>query len=71
LKITDVTAGGPAANAGIAIDDKIVAIEGIPLDAIKPDIAKKLLSSGVVGVGQTVKLGLEKGSIVSMTAVKW
>jgi hypothetical protein len=71
LKVTDVTAGGPAAGAGIVAGDMIVSIEGIPIEALKADIAKKLLSSGVVGVGQTVKLGLENGRVVSVTSVKW
>lgn len=71
LEVTSVTPGSPAEGAGIVVGDKITTVETIPLKTIGIEIVKKLLSSGTVGVGQTVRLGLEKGSIVSMTSVKW
>lgn len=71
LEVTSVSDGGPAAAAGIVTGDRIVTIEGIPVAAIGAELAKKLLSSGTVGTGETLKLGLEKGSVVPVTSVKW
>lgn len=71
LEITAVTAGSPAEAAGIVVGDRIVTIETLPVKAIGVEIVKKLLSSGTVGVGQTVRLGLEKGSVATVTSVKW
>jgi len=71
LEVTSVTAGSPAEGAGIVIGDKIVTIETIPVKTIGLEIVKKLTSSGTVGVGQTIHLGLEKGSMVTVTSVKW
>jgi hypothetical protein len=71
LEVTSVTPGSPAEGAGIVVGDKITTVETLPIATIGAEIVKKLLSSGTVGVGQTVRLGLEKGSIVSVTSVKW
>jgi Carboxypeptidase regulatory-like domain/PDZ domain len=71
LEITSVTAGSPAEAAGIVVGDRITTVETLPIKAIGVEIVKKLLSSGTVGVGQTVHLGLEKGSIATVTSVKW
>ena len=71
LEVVGVTPGSPAEGAGIVVGDKITAIEMIPVKTIGAPIVQKLLSSGTVGVGQTVRLSLEKGSIVSVTSVKW
>ena len=66
-----VVPGTPAEGAGIVVGDKITTVEMVPVAQIGAEIVKKLLSSGTVGVGQTVRLGLEKGSVVSVTSVKW
>jgi Carboxypeptidase regulatory-like domain len=71
LEITSVTEGSPAQAAGIVVGDRIVTVETLPVKAIGVEIVKKLLSSGIVGVGQTVHLGLEKGSTATVTSVKW
>ena len=71
LEVTSVTPGTPAEGAGIVVGDKITTVEMVPVAQIGAEIVKKLLSSGTVGVGQTVRLGLEKGSVVSVTSVKW
>lgn len=71
LKVTSVKEGGPAAAAGIVAGDKITALEGQAVKALTPALAQKLIASGAVGVGQSVKVTLERGSTVVLTAVKW
>ena len=71
LDVTSVTPGGPAASAGIVAGDKITAIDGHAITDITPKIAQTALSSGTVGVGQTVSLALERGATVSVTSIKW
>src|SRR5688500_18091671 len=71
LKVTSVKEGGPAALDGVQVDDKITAIEGQPIKQLTSSTAQKLISSGTVGVGQTVKVTLARGPTLSLTAVKW
>ncbi|MGE3547145.1 MAG: carboxypeptidase regulatory-like domain-containing protein, partial [Kofleriaceae bacterium] len=71
LKVTMVVDGGPAAAAGLKVDDVIVSIDGRPVTDIGVDTAGLLLSSGSVGVGQTIRLGLTSGATIAVTSVKW
>jgi C-terminal processing protease CtpA/Prc len=72
LQVTSVKEGGPAALAGVKVDDKITAIEGHPLAYFGgPMSAQKLIASGAIGVGQTVSITLERGQTIALTSVKW
>lgn len=74
LTVASVKAGGPAEASGVQVGDKITSVNGIPVATLTPEIAKTLMSSGVVGVGQTFLLGLERAGApvqVSVVAVKW
>ena len=71
LKVTSVKDGGPAAQAGIVVGDKITALAGQPVKALTPTLAQKLIASGSIGVGQTVTVTLERGTTVELTSIKW
>ncbi|MDX2086246.1 MAG: carboxypeptidase regulatory-like domain-containing protein [Kofleriaceae bacterium] len=74
LVVSSVTDGGPAKAAGVQVGDRIMALDGREVASLTPGIAKLLLSSGTVGVGQTVALTLERAGTpvqVSVTSVKW
>ncbi len=71
LAVTLVQPGGPAAQAGIVVGDKIISIDGKSVADLTPDIAQKVLSSGVIGAGWVLVLGLERGATVTVTAAKW
>jgi len=71
LTVSNVKEGGPAAGAGILVGDKITALDGQPVKDFSPMVARSLLESGSVNVGQTVTLTLERGPTVTLTAVKW
>ncbi|HVK86700.1 MAG TPA: carboxypeptidase regulatory-like domain-containing protein [Kofleriaceae bacterium] len=74
LLVASVTAGPPAEAAGVKEGDRILSIDGRDVATMTPGIAKLLLQSGTVGVGQTVALGLDRAGTpvqVSLTSVKW
>jgi hypothetical protein len=71
LTVTNVKEGGPAALAGIVAGDKITALDGRSIKELTPIPATKLLESGSVGVGQTVKVTLQRGPSMTLTAIKW
>jgi protocatechuate 3,4-dioxygenase beta subunit len=71
LAVTMVQPGGPAANAGIVVGDKITQIQGTSVTDVTPKVAQQLISSGTIAAGQTISLTLARGSTVSVTAVKW
>ena len=71
LKVTNVKEGGPAAGAGVQVGDRITELEGKPVKALTPMLAQKLISSGAIGIGQTVTLTLERGAQVTLTSIKW
>lgn len=74
LMVSSVKGGGPAEGAGVQVGDKITTVNGVPVATLTPDIAKTLMSSGVVGAGQTFQLGLERAGTpvqVPLVAVKW
>jgi hypothetical protein len=74
LTVASVKAGGPAERGGVVVGDKITTINGIPVATLTPEIAKTLMSSGVVAAQQPFQLGLERGGspvAVSVVAEKW
>ncbi len=71
LTVSLVQPGGPAAQAGVVVGDRITAIDGQSVADLTPDIAQKVLSSGIIGAGQQVVLELERGATVTLTAAKW
>lgn len=74
LVVSSVKADGPAAGAGVKEQDQVVAINGMPVSTLTPEVAQLLTSSGVVGVGIPVKLSLDRGGSpvdVSLVSVKW
>ena len=71
LEVTTVTAGGPAAQAGIVSGDKITAIQGNTIAELTPTVAQQLVASGAIGAGQTIALTLARGTTVSVNAAKW
>ncbi|HTR49268.1 MAG TPA: carboxypeptidase regulatory-like domain-containing protein [Kofleriaceae bacterium] len=71
LAVTTVSAGGPAAAAGIVVGDKIVAIDGHAVTDLTGPVAETIVSSGTLAAGQSVALGLARGTTVTVTAAKW
>lgn len=74
LLVASVKDGGPAALAGVAVGDRITAINGRDVATLTPPIAALLLTSGNIGVGQPATLSLERGGTpmqVSLVSVKW
>jgi hypothetical protein len=61
LVVSAVVAGGPAAAAGVAVGDEIVSVEGYPVAQVGAGVARMLLESDRVQVGQAVHLGLLRG----------
>ncbi len=70
LTITQVKEGGPAATAGLVVGDVITSLAGQPIKD-KLALVETYLSSGSIGVGVTVQLGLARGTTVAVTSVKW
>jgi protocatechuate 3,4-dioxygenase beta subunit len=71
LSVTNVTAGGPAAQAGVIVGDHVAAIDGHTIAELTPQVAGTLLSSGSIGIGEQVTLTLARGTSVTLTSVKW
>lgn len=74
LMVASVADGGPAQAAGVQVGDRITAIDGRDVATLTLPIARTLLSSGMVGVGDTVMLTLERAGApvqVSVTSAKW
>jgi carboxyl-terminal processing protease len=58
LAVSAVTPGGPAAQAGIRLGDRLLAVDGRPLDGREPDLAAALLEGPE---GSSVTLTLSRG----------
>ncbi|HEY5925706.1 MAG TPA: carboxypeptidase regulatory-like domain-containing protein [Kofleriaceae bacterium] len=71
LKVTNVKEGGPAAIAGVQAGDVITALEGQAIKDLKPMTAQKLLASGTPSVGQSIRVTLQRGPTIAVTAIKW
>ena len=70
LSITQLKEGGPAAAAGLVVGDVITSLAGQPIKTKQP-LVQTYLSSGSIGVGVTIQLGLARGTTVAVTSVKW
>ena len=65
LTVTQVKPGGPAANAGIVAGDVIATLDGRPVKAARRSTqVQQYLSSGAIGIGTTVQLGLARGATI-------
>jgi hypothetical protein len=62
LTVTAVVPAGPAERAGVKAGDVIVAIDDKPVPEITLELASKALTPEHVSAGQTIKLGLTRGS---------
>ena len=74
IVVTSVAPAGPAEGAGIKEGDKLQSINGRTVSDLTPPIAKMILESGMVGVGQTVQLHFDRAGSpvdVTLTSVKW
>ena len=72
--VTAVKAGGPAAAAGVQVGDKLVSIDGQAVSALGVTQSVQFLSSGQIGVGEVVALGLDRAGTpvqASVTSIKW
>ncbi len=65
LKVSHVRPGGPAATAGIAAGDVVIAVDGVDVRAERHSLAWALMS---VKVGTKLRLGLARGATVEVTA---
>ena len=73
LWIADVVENGPAASEGLAKGDRVVSVNGIPVEAVGAQVVSQLLASERVRIGDQVTLEIERdGSRTSytVTAVK-
>ncbi|MEO6775076.1 MAG: carboxypeptidase regulatory-like domain-containing protein [Kofleriaceae bacterium] len=71
LTVTQVKPGGPAASAGIIAGDVITTLAGGPIEGLGGAQVQQYLSSGSIGIGTTVRLGLARGATIVVTSVKW
>jgi C-terminal processing protease CtpA/Prc len=74
LTITQVKPGGPAAQAGLAAGDVIASLAGRAIKDLGGDKVQQYLSSGSIGVGTMVQLGVERAGQklnIAITSVKW
>ncbi|HEY0251968.1 MAG TPA: PDZ domain-containing protein [Kofleriaceae bacterium] len=74
LAVTQVKPGGPAANAGILVGDVITTIGDKTVGTLGAVNAQNYLSSGSIGIGVTVTLGIDRAGqklAVQITSVKW
>ncbi|HEY1547870.1 MAG TPA: PDZ domain-containing protein, partial [Kofleriaceae bacterium] len=69
--ITSIKPGGPAEAAGLVAGDMILTVDGRAVTQLGVDPAVAFLSSGTIGIGVTVQLGLARGGSVTLTSVKW
>ncbi len=74
LSVTAVKAGGPAEAAGVQVGDKITTIDGQAVSVLGAQQSAQFLSSGQIGVGEVVQLGLDRGGATvqaTITSIKW
>ncbi len=64
VHVADVAAGSPAARAGVAVGDRIVALDGEPLDGI--DGLQRLLDASRIGRSCELKL-LRRAAMLSLS----
>ncbi|MBS1120038.1 MAG: hypothetical protein H6Q90_2266, partial [Deltaproteobacteria bacterium] len=74
LVVTSVTPDGPAARGGVAVGDRVVAIDGREPRSFVSNMRGLVVSSGMLSSGQLVELTIERGGVrsqISLTAVPW
>jgi len=74
LTVDQIKPDGPAATAGVQVGDLITSIDGRNVTDLGLVQAMNYLSSGTIGIGVTVQLGIDRAgakSAVSVTSVKW
>jgi protocatechuate 3,4-dioxygenase beta subunit len=71
LTVMQVKPDGPAAAAGIAVGDVITSIDGRNVSDLGVVQSLNYLSSGTIGIGVTVAIGLDKKGTINVTSVKW
>lgn len=74
LTITQVKPEGPAAKAGLIAGDAITSLAGRAVKDLGGSQVQQYLSSGSIGVGTMVQLGIERAGQklnVAVTSVKW
>jgi Carboxypeptidase regulatory-like domain/PDZ domain len=74
LTVDQIKPGGPAGTAGVQVGDLITSIDGRNVTDLGLVAAMNYLSSGTIGVGVTVQLGIDRAgakSSISVTSVKW
>lgn len=64
VTVNQVAAAGPAAAAGLRVGDRLVTIDGTPLDGVLPDGAMMLLMNHRAGT--TATLGIERGGVAQV-----
>ena len=69
--VTSIKPGGPAEAAGLVAGDMILTIDGRAVTQLGVDPAVSFLSSGTIGIGTSVQLGLARGGSVTLISVKW
>ncbi len=69
--VSSIKPGGPADAAGLVAGDMILTIDGRAVTQLGVDPAVQFLSSGSIGIGTTVQLGLARGGSVTLTSIKW
>ncbi|HEY3806446.1 MAG TPA: carboxypeptidase regulatory-like domain-containing protein [Kofleriaceae bacterium] len=69
--VTSIKPGGAADAAGLVVGDMILTINGQAVAQLGVDPSVSFLSSGTVGIGVSVQLGLARGGSVTLTSVKW
>jgi S1-C subfamily serine protease len=62
--VVDVAAGSPAAGAGVAAGDRIVALDGEPVDGV--DGLQRLLDASRIGKSCELKL-LRRAALLSLS----
>ena len=74
LTVDQIKPGGPAGTAGVLVGDLITSIDGRSVTDLGLVQAMNYLSSGTIGIGVSVQLGIERAgakSQISVTSVKW
>ncbi|CAN5913211.1 hypothetical protein BH11MYX3_BH11MYX3_16950 [soil metagenome] len=74
LVVSLVKPGGPAEAGGVAVGDKLTAINGVPIATLTAKLAQTLVSSGTVSIGQRYQLTFERGGApvqVVLVGVRW
>jgi S1-C subfamily serine protease len=64
VHVLDVVSGSPAAEAGVSVGDRMIAIDGRPIDGI--DALQRLLDAGWIGRDCELKL-LRRSSLLQVT----